>query len=144
MKTSSKVFLLVLFYILFIVIIGNLKSTITYVRAEEIDLPVLDTFTAEVTAYTSSEDETDDTPFLTASGETTGPGTIACPSRFKFGTLIQIEKRIFKCNDRMHKRFRDTNHFDIWLEDKKSAREWGRRTIQVSVILPAIHSLAEK
>lgn len=144
MKTSSKVFSLVLFYILFIVIIGNLKSTITYVRAEEVELPRLETFPAEVTAYTSSVDETDDTPFLTASGETTGPGTIACPSRFKFGTLIQIEKQIFKCNDRMHKRFRDTNHFDIWVESKDEARQWGRKTVEVSVILQVIPIFAEK
>lgn len=144
MKTSSKVFLLVLFYILFIAIIGNLKSTITYVRAEEVELPRLETITAEVTAYTSSVDETDDTPFLTASGETTAPGTIACPSRFKFGTMIQIEKRIFKCNDRMHKRFRDTNHFDIWVESKAEARQWGRKTVEVSIILQVIPIFAEK
>ena len=130
-----------------IFVLGSIPATETYVRAEEVIEPqnvAVETFNAEVTAYTSTEEETDDTPFLTASGETVGPGTIACPLRLKFGTIIQIEKRIFKCNDRMNLRYRHTNHFDIWVESKDEAIAWGRKTVEVSIILQVIPSFAIK
>lgn len=147
MKPKTKAGLLVVIPLVALCILGNIPSTETYARAEEEPTPqnvVVETFNAEVTAYTSTEEETDDTPFLTASGEAVGPGTIACPSRLKFGTIIQIEKRIFKCNDRMNIRYRHTNHFDIWVESKDEALAWGRKTVQVSIILQVIPSFAIK
>ena len=42
-----------------------------------------------ITAYTSSPDETDDTPDLTASGSKAGPGVYAS-NEFPFGTMLSI------------------------------------------------------
>jgi len=87
----------------------------------------------EVTAYTSSPEETDDDPFITASGERVGKGTAACPSRYSFGTEIVIEGKTYRCQDRMNSRYRETNRFDIWMESKDEAYEWGIKELQIEV-----------
>ena len=102
---------------------------ITYTVVE----PFKNEIVATVTGYTSSVDETDDTPFLTASGETTRHGIVACPSRFEFGTVIEIEGTRYECKDRMNKRYRDQNRFDIWFETKTEARNWGVKEVVVAV-----------
>lgn len=90
--------------------------------------------TAIVTAYTSSVDETDDTPFITASGERTQIGTIACPSKYDFGTVVVIEGRQYKCSDRMNKRYRDQERFDVWVLTKAEAFEWGIKELNIKII----------
>lgn len=148
MTLRNRYGLLVLFYLAALVALGNTSSTDTYVRVAEAEsVPAyrtIETLHAEISAYTSDEAETDDTPTITANGETVGQGTIACPSRFAFGTQVMIEKRIYRCNDRMNERYRGTNHFDIWFSSKKSALEFGRQRLTVSIISQDIHSLAEK
>jgi len=89
---------------------------------------------ATITAYTSSIDETDSEPFITASGERTTHGTIACPSKYDFGTVVVIEGRQYKCNDRMNRRYRSQERFDIWVETKAEAFEWGVREINIKVL----------
>jgi 3D (Asp-Asp-Asp) domain-containing protein len=86
-----------------------------------------------VTMYSSEVSQTDDTPFITANGDTVGEGTIACPSRLKFGTQVQINGKVYRCNDRMHQRYRDGNYFDIWTPETAEAREWGRRNVEVTI-----------
>lgn len=143
MTSNNKLFIAVLIYILFFVLVSQVKGKEVYIR--ESAPKYTDSFVAEVTQYTSSVEETDDTPNLTASGEITGPGTIACPSRFKFGTIIQIEKRFYTCNDRMNKRYRNSDHFDIWTEKREDALKFGRRKLLVFVIEKKISTqLAEK
>lgn len=88
---------------------------------------------AEVSAYTSSTDETWGDPFETASGERVRPGVVACPSRYKFGQEVEIDGQIFTCLDRMNKRYREGNYFDIWMEHKSYALEWGRRSVEVKI-----------
>ena len=101
-----------------------------YVRAEENHRLVV----AEISAYTSSVDETDDTPTLMADGTTTRHGAIACPSKYSFGTQVQIGDDKYFCSDRMNKRYRDSEHFDIWVESKEKAFAWGRRTLTIKII----------
>lgn len=91
---------------------------------------------AVVTAYTSSPDETDDTPFITASGAHTTPGEIACPSKYAFGTQVKIHDAIYTCEDRMNAIYADQEHFDVWVYTKDEAYEWGHQTLDVE-ILPA-------
>ena len=86
---------------------------------------------AEVTAYTSSEDETDDTPHITASGTTTREGIVACPRDLEFGTEVIIEGTLYVCEDRMH--FRNDGKYDIWMNSKDEAYEWGRKTVDVKI-----------
>lgn len=105
---------------------------------EEPDLRLADTgewvvIPATVTAYTSSVDETDQDPTITASGSVAGPGTIACPAKYPFGTKVRIGGRMYECEDRMALRYRDTARFDIWIETKAEAYEWGVREVKVEI-----------
>jgi len=90
--------------------------------------------TAVVTAYSSSPDETDDDPFITAAGTAVRDGIIAT-NMLPFGTKVRIPElfgdRIFVVEDRMHQRFRD--RIDIWFSSKKGAREFGKRIAHIEI-----------
>lgn len=83
--------------------------------------------------YNSEAGQTDSTPFITASGDRVYDGGIACPSRFKFGTKVEVKGKIYKCNDRMNTRYSTGNYFDIWTEEKQDALTFGRQSLQVKV-----------
>ena len=91
-------------------------------------------YPAIVSAYTASEDETDSRPHEMASGRTVYEGALACPSRLKFGTLVLIEDKTFVCEDRMNRRYRNSNHFDILVSSKKEAFAFGRKSLIIIVI----------
>lgn len=103
---------------------------IDHVEAAETNTEVIE---GEVTAYTSSVEETDDRPLEMASGDKVYDGAVACPSRYHFGTMVRIEGKQYVCEDRMHRRFRDGNYFDIWLSDKKEALSFGRKHVKVII-----------
>ena len=86
-----------------------------------------------MSAYTSDSAETDDTPFITASGARTRHGIIACPRKYDFGTEVEIHGERYICEDRMNKRY-DGEHFDIWMHTKAEAYKWGRRLVEVKII----------
>lgn len=88
---------------------------------------------AEVSAYTNSPDETDADNMITASGKVAEGNIVACPSRFNFGTKVEINGKIYVCEDRMNARYRDGDYFDILVETKEEAYNWGRRTVEVSI-----------
>jgi 3D (Asp-Asp-Asp) domain-containing protein len=96
------------------------------------ELPTTGTFRATITAYTSSFEETDEDPWITASGREPESGMVACPRRFAFGTKLRIGERVYECADRLHPRY-DTR-FDIWMETKEDARAFGRRRLRVEVL----------
>jgi 3D (Asp-Asp-Asp) domain-containing protein len=87
----------------------------------------------QVTMYSSEVGQTDDTPFITANGDTVKHGTIACPQRYEFGTVVEINGIRYKCNDRMHQRYRSGNYFDVWVADKQTALEWGRQNVDIII-----------
>jgi 3D (Asp-Asp-Asp) domain-containing protein len=87
---------------------------------------------ADVTAYSSSPDETWGDPFLTASGRPVGEGVVACPRRLPFGTRVQIGPRVYTCWDRLHPKYDD--RFDIWKASKEEALEFGRRRVIVQIL----------
>jgi len=105
-------------------------STVEYVKEIE---PVI-SVTAEITAYTASEDETDSTPTITASGATVEDGQVACPARFAFGDRVLILNKIYECQDRMHSKYRYENYFDIYMETKEEAFNFGRQTLTVIIL----------
>lgn len=86
---------------------------------------------AEITAYTSSPDETDETPEINAIGKKPGPGSLACPRRFDLGTVFVIQGKRYVCDDRMNKRY--TNRFDIWMPDRDDALEFGIQNLPVEI-----------
>lgn len=87
----------------------------------------------EVTKYSSEVGQTDDSPFITANGDHVGKGTIACPGNLAFGTKVEILGEKYTCNDRMNKRYRDGNYFDVWTEETSDAIEWGRQQQEIKI-----------
>lgn len=87
----------------------------------------------QVTMYSSEVGQTDDTPFITANGDTVGQGTIACPIRYKFGTIVEIQGIRYKCNDRMHERYRQGNYFDVWVPETQQAINLGRKNVEIII-----------
>lgn len=79
-----------------------------------------------VTAYSSSPDETDDTPFITAAGTKVRDGIVAT-NAFPLGTKIQIPalfgSQIFTVEDRMNRRMK--NVVDVWMPTKSAAITFG-------------------
>lgn len=98
------------------------------------ELSPRETFIGTITGYSSDEDQTDDTPEITASGERVGVHTIACPSRYSFGTRVEIFGKLYICNDRMAKKFRDGNYFDLWFPSRAEAIHLGRVRATVKVL----------
>ncbi len=79
-----------------------------------------------VTGYSSSYDETDDTPWLTAYNTLVRDG-IAASNILPFGTKLRIPSlfgdKIFIVEDKMHPRYGE--HLDIWFPTKWQAKEFG-------------------
>lgn len=88
---------------------------------------------AVVTAYTADASETDDRPWETASGSEVREGIVACPSRLAFGTRVEIAGKLLVCEDRMHRRFREGEYYDVFLASKSDALAFGRQTLEVKV-----------
>jgi len=88
------------------------------------------------TAYSSTVWQTDDTPFITASGSTVRDGIVA-NNMLPFGTEVRIPElygdKIFIVEDRMHSR-KGKYHVDIWFPDYYQAKEFGAKTIYLEVL----------
>ncbi len=88
-----------------------------------------------VTAYSSSFDETDETPFITASGKYVFEGLVAA-NFLSFGTKIKIPElfgeRIFVVEDRMHER--KHNFIDIWMPTKEMAKNFGIVKTKIQIL----------
>jgi 3D (Asp-Asp-Asp) domain-containing protein len=86
---------------------------------------------AKVTAFTSDPAETDSTPNITASGYPTGPGIVA-NNCLPFGTEVEIAGEVYEVLDRMNERY-GCEWFDIWVDAKHVAYNWGVRHLPVVV-----------
>lgn len=79
-----------------------------------------------ITGYSSSYDETDDTPWLTAYNTLARDG-IAASNILPFGTKIKIPSlfgdKIFIIEDKMNPRYGE--NLDIWFKSKEEAQEFG-------------------
>ncbi len=89
-----------------------------------------------ITAYSSTPEETDDTPFITASGKNVRDGIIA-NNLFPFGTKVRIPSiygdKIFVVEDRMNRR-KSNYHFDIWFPSKNLALNFGVKTAEIEIL----------
>lgn len=103
------------------------------------------TFHMRVTAYSSTPDQTDSTPSITANGDTVHDGVIAS-NIFPFGTRLQIPslfgKKIFTVEDRMNSRIKNT--LDIWMPDRQGAIDFGIKSAEIIVLNDNSKTLAEK
>jgi 3D (Asp-Asp-Asp) domain-containing protein len=102
---------------------------------EEARIEVIKSYAGEITAYSSREEETDDTPFITANGSTVHWGMVAT-NAYPFGTKMRFPDlygdRIFTVKDRMHSRYK--NRIDIWFPETDHAQRFGLQTTRVEII----------
>jgi len=89
-----------------------------------------------ITAYSSTPEQTDSTPFITASGSTVRDGIVA-NNLLSFGTKVRMPElygdKVFVVEDRMHSK-KGNYHLDIWFSDTEQAREFGSETIYVEIL----------
>ena len=87
------------------------------------------------TAYSSTPDQTDDTPFITASGTQVRDGLVAA-NFLPFGTQIKIPEfygdKVFIVEDRMHSR--KEYQVDIWFPNKTEALDFGAKLTTIEVL----------
>lgn len=92
------------------------------------------TLVVPATAYTSDPWETDNTPFVTASGTTVRHGVLAA-NFLPIGTRVRIPEvygdEIFIVEDRMNRRYH--KRIDIWMEEKQEARTFGIQDVMIEV-----------
>ncbi|HUY69794.1 MAG TPA: hypothetical protein VMU70_02155 [Candidatus Tyrphobacter sp.] len=87
-----------------------------------------------VTGYSSDPSQTDNTPFITASGETVHQGIIAA-NWLPFGTKVRFPElfgdQIFIVEDRMNEVNR--SKVDVWFPSKGAALQFGvhRTTVEI-------------
>lgn len=89
----------------------------------------------DLTAYSSTEDQTDSTPFIAASGKHVYNGMVAA-NFLPFGTKIKIPSifgdRIFTVDDRMNRRYQE--RVDIWFADRESAIKFGIQKATIEIV----------
>jgi len=89
-----------------------------------------------ITAYSSTTWQTDDTPFITASGKTVGQGIVA-NNMLPFGTEIRIPElygdEIFVVEDRMNQK-KGYYHVDIWFADYDQAKNFGAKNTYIEIL----------
>jgi len=98
--------------------------------------PVIRKYTVDSTAYTSSVEECDSDPFITADGSTTRDGIIAA-NFLPFNTKIRIPElfgdKVFEVHDRMNARY--WYRVDVWMEKKNDMRQYGiHRNVTIEVL----------
>ena len=79
-----------------------------------------------VTFYSSTPDQTDSTPFITANGTHVYDG-VAAANFLPFGTKVMLPElfgnKVFVIEDRMHERF--SHRVDIWVSTREEALKRG-------------------
>lgn len=89
-----------------------------------------------VTAYSSTPQQTDDTPFITASGSWVREG-IAANNLLPFGTKIKMPEiygeKVFVIEDRMHSR-KGYYHVDVWFPSYIEAVNFGVKKTYIEVL----------
>lgn len=93
------------------------------------------TVVVEASAYSSTPDQTDASPFTTASGTQVRDGVIAT-NFLPFGTVIKIPAlygdKVFVVEDRMNKRYWHT--IDLWFSSRELANQFGRKQVVIEIV----------
>ncbi len=96
---------------------------------------VVKTIRVFVTAYSSTPEQTDDTPFITASGKQVRDGVVAT-NLLPLGTKIRIPEfygnKVFVVEDRMNPR--NNQHVDIWFPNYWEAKYFGIQRTSIVVL----------
>lgn len=106
----------------------------TAVQVSRPNIPKVRKIKALVTAYSSAPEETDSTPFVTASNTRTRDGVVAA-NFLRFGTAVRFPDlygiKTFVVEDRMAQRFSD--RMDIWFATKDEAKRFGVQYVTVEI-----------
>ena len=109
------------------------STSINAIRVPQLYQP--SKFTVEITAYSSTPDQTDDTPFITASGTHVRDGVVAA-NFLKIGTKIKIPElygsKVFVVEDRMASRY--FHRVDIWFANTAQARKFGIQEAAIVIL----------
>ncbi|MDP3792875.1 MAG: hypothetical protein Q8Q89_04075 [bacterium] len=108
------------------------------------ELKVVKTYNVRATAYSSTPDQTDDTPCHTATNYNVciGDKNVIAANfyvnglRVPFGTLVRIPDvygdKVFIVEDRMNARY--TNNIDIWFPARNLALEFGIQSVTIEIV----------
>lgn len=99
--------------------------------AEDVEPQPVQRFTATLYAYSSTPDQTNGDPFITASGQRVADGIVA-NNCLPFGTEVKINGKLYRVQDRMAARY-GCSSFDVWHPTRQSAIQFGRQTAIVEV-----------
>ncbi len=119
--------------------------------------PATPTYTVRATGYNSAVNQTDSTPFITATGARTRFGIIAASRDLlaqdvPYGSLVRLrdlgefddglgrgtfqdlldQQDVFIVEDTLHRRKRQ--QIDVWFESYRQATQWGIRRVELEVI----------
>jgi 3D (Asp-Asp-Asp) domain-containing protein len=107
----------------------------TKVTAEIKSATVKNIMTVLATAYSSTPDQTDDSPFITAMGTRVRDGIVAA-NFLPFGTRIRLPElygdKVFVVEDRMNRRY--WHVVDVWFPDRASAKEFGVKRVTIQIL----------
>ena len=92
-------------------------------------------YTVSATGYSSTPEQTDHTPFITASGIHVRDG-VAAANFLPFGTVFKIPElfgdKIFVVEDRMNRRY--WFNIDIWFPEIEMAKQFGVKKVVIEII----------
>ncbi|MDP2934695.1 MAG: hypothetical protein Q8N59_02955 [bacterium] len=87
-----------------------------------------------VTAYSSTKDQTDGNPYLTAIGTQVRDGIVAA-NFLPIGTVVRFPdkfgEKIFVVEDRMHEKY--GLQVDIWISNQDEAKEFGIQYLKMEI-----------
>lgn len=116
-------------------LVQNSLSEDVFLDGSSSKLKAKEVVEALVTAYSSSPEETDETPFITASGSKVRFG-VAAVNFLPLGAKIRLPKifgdQIFVVEDRLHEK--NSDRIDIWLPSKSEALEFGVKISELEIL----------
>ncbi|MBI2039085.1 MAG: 3D domain-containing protein [Candidatus Niyogibacteria bacterium] len=114
--------------------LGKVVSTAEPIEVQPVET-VREVREVWVTAYSSTPEETDDTPLIAASGKTVSAGFMAA-NFLDFGTRVKIPEhfgeQVFVVEDRMARR--KTEFVDIWMPTKQDALNFGIHRAKIIIL----------
>ena len=84
-------------------------------------------------AYSSTEAQTDASPFITASGTTVHPGTVAA-NFLPIGTTILLNGKKYTVEDRLNRRYDNEYMIDVWMASLDEALQFGVRLVTFEIL----------
>lgn len=94
--------------------------------------------TAVITAYNSVPGQTDDSPFIAATGKRVHDSMIAA-NKLPFGTKVVMRSlfgdKVFIVEDRMNSRY-GLGRIDVWMASVPDARQFGVQRVEVEIYYP--------